>query len=67
MDSVNSKADYAQALQPNVDVEFIRWITNPKGTNIDFQGMVDGEAVDVPLSELKDRPFVDPDGNLLDG
>jgi len=67
MDGVNSKADYANALQPNIEVEFIRWITNPKGTNIDFQGMVDGEAVDVPLSKLKDRPFVDPDGNLLDG
>ncbi|MBK7070905.1 MAG: hypothetical protein IPH44_01275 [Myxococcales bacterium] len=67
MDGVTSKADYANALQPNIEVEFIRWITNPKGTNIDFQGMVDGEAVDVPLSKLKDRPFVDPDGNLLDG
>ena len=66
MDSVNSKADYAQALQPNVDVEFIRWITNPKGTNIDFKGMVDGDAIDVPLSKLKERPFLDPDGDLLD-
>jgi len=67
MDGVNSKADYADALQPNIEVEFIRWITNPKGTNIDFQGMVDGDAVDVPLRKLKDRPFLDPDGNLLDG
>lgn len=67
MDGVNSKADYANALQPNIEVEFIRWITNPKGTNIDFQGMVDGDAIDVPLSKLKDRPFLDPDGNLLDG
>jgi len=67
MDAVESKADYAGALEPDIEVEFIRWITNPKGTNIDFQGMVDGGAVDVPLGKLKERPFLDPDGNLLDG
>ena len=67
LDQVNSDADYANAVQPDIEVEFVEWITNPKGTNIDFKGMVDGEAIDVPLNKLKGRPFVDPDGNLLDG
>ena len=31
----------------------------------DFEGMVDGEAIDVPFDSLKERPISGPDGDML--